>query len=167
MSLIHWKIILTSRERGMRIHSCRKDLKPRKTCIDRFVELQEKAYTMNDLIGKSGVEASYEEALERLLRKTYLRDRYQRQLLARAAGVSGIAPGKKITLTISAELQDFAEKLLSSIEGSRPEDGNWTRPGCGAEPSWRWFRRRERVVALASYPRFDPNDFIPTRDLDA
>ncbi len=131
----------------------------------RFVELQEKAYTMNDLIGKSGVEAQYEEALRGYYGKHIYEIDTKGNCLQELPGSRPSLPGKKITLTISAELQDYAEKLLSSIEGSRQGgelDETWMRGGAAVA----MIPKTGEVVAMASYPRFDPNDFIPVRDLD-
>ncbi|HUD00846.1 MAG TPA: penicillin-binding transpeptidase domain-containing protein, partial [Rhabdochlamydiaceae bacterium] len=131
----------------------------------RFVELQEKAYTMNDLIGKSGVEASYEEALRGYYGKHIYEIDIKGNCLHELPGSRPSLPGKKITLTLSAELQDFAEKLLSAIEGSRQEgdlDEAWMRGGAVVA----MLPKTGEIVALASYPRFDPNDFIPVRDPD-
>lgn len=132
---------------------------------DRFVELQEKAYTMNDLIGKSGVEAYYEEALRGYFGKHIYEIDTKGNCLQEMPGSRPSLPGKKITLTISSELQDYAEKLLSSIEGSRQGgdlDETWMRGGAVVA----MIPQTGEVVAMASYPRFDPNDFIPVRDLD-
>jgi cell division protein FtsI/penicillin-binding protein 2 len=131
----------------------------------RFALLQERAYTMNDLIGKFGVEASYEEALRGYYGKHIYEIDTKGNCLQELPGSRASLPGKKITLTISAELQDFAEKLLGSIEGSRQEgelDENWMRGGAVVA----MLPKTGEVVALASYPRFNPNDFIPARDPD-
>lgn len=131
----------------------------------RFVELQEKAYTMNDLIGKLGVEASYEEALRGYYGKHIYEIDVKGNCLQELPGSRPPLPGKKLTLTMSVELQDFAEKLLAAMEGSRPDgqlDESWMRGGSVVA----MLPKTGEVVALASYPRFDPNDFIPTRDSD-
>jgi len=132
---------------------------------DRFVELQEKAYTMNDLIGKSGVEAYYEEALRGYVGKHIYEIDTKGNCLQEMPGSRPSLPGKKITLTLSSELQDYAEKLLGSIEGSRQGgdlDETWMRGGAVVA----MIPQTGEVVAMASYPRFDPNDFIPVRDPD-
>ena len=135
---------------------------------DRFALLQEKAYTMNDLIGKSGVEAFYEEDLRGYYGKHIYEIDTKGSCLQELPGSRKSLPGKKITLTISAELQDFSEKLLAAIEGSRLDnegdkiDELWMRGGAVVA----MLPKTGEIVALASYPRFDPNDFIPTRDPD-
>ena len=120
---------------------------------------------MNDLIGKSGVEGSYEEALRGYYGKHIYEIDTKGNCLQELPGSRASLPGKKITLTISAQLQDYAEKLLGSIEGSREDgalDETWMRGGAVVA----MIPKTGEIVALASYPRFDPNDFIPARDPD-
>jgi cell division protein FtsI/penicillin-binding protein 2 len=132
---------------------------------ERYVDLQEKAYTMNDLIGKSGVEASYEEELRGYFGKHIYEIDTKGNCLQELTGSRPSLPGKKITLTISADLQEFSEQLLASIEGPKEEgqlDESLMRGGAVVAI----IPQTGEVVALASYPRFDPNDFIPARDPD-
>ncbi len=124
----------------------------------RFTELQEKAYTMNDLIGKSGIEAFYEEALRGVCGKHLFEIDIKGNCLQELPGSRSAKAGDKLTLTISSELQDFAEKLLAASEGPEAE----MRGGAVVA----MIPKTGEIVALASYPRFDPNDFIPTRDPD-
>ncbi len=155
---------LTARERNENLF-LPEGFKSPEEVYDRFVELQEKAYTMNDLIGKSGVEAYYEEALRGYYGKHIYEIDTKGTCLHELPGSRPSLPGKKITLTISSELQDYAEKLLGSIEGSRQDgdlDETWMRGGAVVA----MIPQTGEVVAMASYPRFDPNDFIPVRDLD-
>jgi cell division protein FtsI/penicillin-binding protein 2 len=136
--------------------------------LARFFELQEKAYGINDLIGKSGIESSYEEELRGYMGKHIYEIDRKGDFLKELSGSYPAAAGKKMTLTLSAELQMFAEQLLASNEGSRldkPDGGinqRWMR-GSGAVAI---IPQTGEIVALASYPRFDPNDFIPSRDPD-
>jgi cell division protein FtsI/penicillin-binding protein 2 len=137
----------------------------------RLQELKEKAYTLNDSVGKSGIEAQYEEELRGFFgKKTFEVDqkgRFVRELPGGAAAV----PGQQVALTISAELQQFAEELLAVSEkdqegrslGVDPTDKKrkalkqpWIKGGAIAalDPT------TGEVLALASFPRFDPNDFI-------
>lgn len=132
----------------------------------RFLELQEKSYKANDLIGKSGVEAVYEEALRGYYGKHLYEVDVKGNCLQKLEGSRNALPGKKLTLTLSAELQDFAEKLLASSEGSCLQDPHlklnekWIRGGSIVA----MIPQTGEIVALASYPRFDPNDFIPSQD---
>ncbi|MGR3973730.1 MAG: penicillin-binding transpeptidase domain-containing protein [Candidatus Rhabdochlamydia sp.] len=132
----------------------------------RYALIKEKAYTFNDLMGKSGVEAFYDEALRGSAGKhIYSIDRHG-NVLQELPGSYPPSPGKKITLTLSAQLQDYAEKLLAANEGPHLDP---------ATPfvSHRWMKgsalvalepKTGEVIALASYPRFDPNDFISSKN---
>ena len=131
----------------------------------RLHELQEKAYTINDLIGKAGLEALYEEELRGSHgKKTYevdVKGNFLRELPGSRPSVSG----RRLVLSISAELQAYAEALLAANEGLEPHehpklDEHWIKGGAVVA----MIPKTGEVVALASYPRFDPNDFIPTRD---
>lgn len=128
----------------------------------RFLELQEKAYGMNDLVGKSGIECFLEEDLRGYWGKKIYEVDIKGNCLQELPGSRMPLPGKKVTLTISSELQEFAEQLLASAEGPRLEnttiDENWMRGGSIVA----MIPKTGEVVAMASYPRFDPNDFITT-----
>ncbi|MBX7066443.1 MAG: hypothetical protein K1X28_04375 [Parachlamydiales bacterium] len=141
-------------------------------CADlkRLQELKEKAYSINDLVGKTGIEAQFESDLRGFFgKKTFEVDqkgRFVRELVGKEA-----VPGKEIVLSISAELQQFAEQLLAQNEKSRegrsfgfdPADKSrkmqkqpWIKGGAivALDP------KTGEVLAMASHPRFDPNDFI-------
>lgn len=130
----------------------------------RLHELQEKAYNINDLVGKAGLEAQYEEELRGYHgKKTYevdVKGNFLRELPGSRKAVSG----RRLISTISAELQEYAESLLAAYEGPRETefslDERWMKGGAVVA----MIPKTGEVVALASYPRFDPNDFIPTRD---
>lgn len=145
-------------------------------CADfcRLQELKEKAYSINDLVGKTGVEAQFESDLRGFFGKKIFevdqKGRFVRELSSKEA-----VPGKELTLSISAELQQFAEALLAQSEKTRegrsfgidPVDKTrkmqkqpWIKGGAivALDP------KTGEVLALASYPRFDPNDFIFTPD---
>lgn len=138
--------------------------------IDRLSELKEKAYKINDLIGKTGIESEYEEELRGFFgKKTFEVDqkgRFIRELSHKKA-----IPGKEIVLSISSELQAFGEQLLAQDERTRdgrsrgydPADKRrkiqkqpWIKGGAivALDPT------TGEVLAMASHPRFDPNDFI-------
>jgi cell division protein FtsI/penicillin-binding protein 2 len=129
----------------------------------RYKQLKEKAYTISDLIGKTGVEGYYEEDLRGVFGKQVYEVDRKGQIVQKLPQSSLAQSGKKLTLTISAELQDLAEKLLSSIEGSQSSatqlSERWMRGGAAIA----MIPKTGEVVAMASYPRFDPSDFIPSR----
>lgn len=137
----------------------------------RLAELKEKAYAINDLVGKTGIEAQFEEELRGFFGKKFFEVDQKGLCVREISGREAIA-GKQIVLSISSELQQFAESLLSQDEKTRdgrslgldPADHTrkvqkqpWIKGGAivALDP------KSGEILALASHPRFDPNDFIP------
>ncbi len=129
---------------------------------ERLQVLQEKAYTINDLIGKTGIEAMYDAELRGYIgEKTYEIDTKGNLLRSLLTGREA-TPGQRIILTISQELQQFAENLLTIHEKERDTTEEitlqhpWIKGGAivAIEPN------TGELLAFASYPRFDPNDFV-------
>lgn len=137
-----------------------------------YEELKEKAYKINDLVGKSGVEAHFNSELRGFRgQRTYISDakgNYLRELpLSREA-----FPGKRIQLTISYELQKLAEELLVKSEGlrngsSKGIDVNtkvysrFKQPFIKGGAIVAMDPKNGNILALASYPRLDSNLLIP------
>jgi cell division protein FtsI/penicillin-binding protein 2 len=128
----------------------------------RLVELQEKAYQQNSEAGVLGVEASFDADLRGFAgKKVYFSDAKGNFLRALDGSHPSIA-GKRLFLSLSIELQEYAEKLLAQNEKereSRVEDGvkvPWMKGGAivAIDPN------TGQVIALASYPRYDLNDFM-------
>ena len=136
---------------------------------NRLESLIDFAYSLNDSVGKTGIEGRYEEKLRGFQgKKIYFSDargHYLREL----EGAKEAQSGQRILLTISSELQEYAEKLLIQNESMREirvesrnqnerEKGPWIKGGAivAFDP------RQGDILALASYPRYDPNDFIPS-----
>jgi len=136
----------------------------------RLKELIERAYTVNDHVGKMGVEGKFEEKLRGFQgRKSYYSDA-RGNFLRELPGSRDPLSGERLLLTISAELQEFAEDILIQNEQireahlSKGESGQqtlaslqpWIKGGAiiAMDPN------NGEILAMASYPRFDPNDFI-------
>ncbi len=135
---------------------------------ERLKTLQEKAYTINDLVGKMGVEGAFDADLRgyagKKINEVDIKGNSIRELPGGRKGVSG----QRLLLSISSELQEYAEELLidnERIRESRHANGD-------ADLSAPWIKggaivalnpKTGEVIALASYPRMDPNDFIPSR----
>jgi cell division protein FtsI/penicillin-binding protein 2 len=124
---------------------------------ERLKELKEKAYTINDIVGKAGIEAAFEEQLRGFYtKKLYEVDRLG-TVLRELPGTRKAISGQRVILSISSELQEFAESLLASNEehGTLPQTP-WIKGGAivAMHP------KTGEILALASSPRFDPNDFI-------
>ncbi|MFC2157190.1 penicillin-binding protein 2 [Acidobacteriota bacterium] len=98
---------------------------------------------LGDLVGKTGIEWVYDSQMEgtegRLLEIVDSTGRIEGELARQKP-----SPGENITLTLDSELQLKAEELLEGREGAivvmNVESGE--------------------ILALASYPSFDPNKFI-------
>lgn len=109
---------------------------------DELKERQKEGYRMGDVIGKMGAEAG----LEGKLRGEWggiLLERDGSGKVIRKLGIKEAKAGNDVTLTIDLELQKVAEKALGERKGAvvalDPRDGS--------------------VLAMASYPAFDPNIF--------
>ncbi len=126
---------------------------------DRLAELQEKAYTINDYVGKMGIEGTFDSKLRGFYGKKVYEVDVKGNFLRELPGSKKAMSGQRIVLSLSSELQEYAEALLAEHEACRG-DAAWIKGGAivAIVPD------TGEVVALASYPRFDPNDFIPVRD---
>jgi penicillin-binding protein 2 len=114
-----------------------------------YVELSDKGYNIESVIGKSGVEKVYDLELKG-------RDGYIRRIVDATNQVTAEVidpgaeplPGSNVILTIDSELQQLAEQAMGENMGalivSKPHTGE--------------------ILALVSYPRFDPNIFVSVRD---
>ena len=129
---------------------------------ERFFELNEKAYTMNDFIGKTGIEAAFDEQLRGFYGKKYYEVDVKGNILRELPGGRSVVPGQRVLLSISSELQAFAESLLAEYEmpaGAR-ENTPWIKGGAIVA----MLPKTGEVVALASSPRINPNDFIESNE---
>jgi penicillin-binding protein 2 len=107
-------------------------------------------YRLPDYKGLFGVEASLDEELRgRAGAKSVLVNnlgyRQSESIL------SPIEPGKHVTLTLDTEIQKIAEHWLNNAVAARPTRGAAVVLDV----------RTGEIVALASAPVFDPNDWIP------
>ena len=104
-------------------------------------------YRNADVIGKSGVEKSYENLLRgQKGYKNIVIDRFGRDVGRLNNGSEDIAPvaGKNLTLTIDIELQTYAEQLMANKRGAL----------VAIEPS------TGEILALVSTPSYDPNMLV-------
>ena len=124
--------------------------------------VEDKPYTLNDDIGKTGVEKTYEQ---------YLRGTpgvRQIEVDAQGDAVRVISetlprPGSDVELTIDIDVQALAQRRLEQgLEAARarpPRNGNPANRGTrGAvvveDPN------NGQVIAMASYPNYDPTPFV-------
>ena len=118
-------------------------------------------YRLGDLIGKMGLEKTYE---------TYLRGTDGFRILQvdsvgqhlQVLEEIGFAPGQNLRLTLDLELQLEAEKALSEHLVWLRENTEYTSARSGVvlamDP------RSGAILAMVSYPRFDPNIFVGVTD---
>jgi len=137
----------------------------------RLEELQKLSYNATDFIGKASIEKIYDEKLKGFHEKrTFLVD-IKGNFLKEIDKNKKPKSGSKINLTILKPLQELAENLLLEDEKARENSSKrynpklkenellkepWIKGGCiiAMDPN------NAEILALASIPRFDPNDFI-------
>ncbi len=119
-----------------------------------YVGYADKGYSMNDLVGKDGVEKAFEEYLRgtdgRRLITTDEDGKLNGELYTREP-----QPGGTVALTLDIDLQADVERALAqTITGMIDEDSN-ERGGAAAVVSV----GSGEVLALASYPTYDLSTF--------
>lgn len=138
----------------------------------RLKDLHELAYSINDSIGKFGIEGRFESVLRGFHgKKSYYSDA-RGNFLRELPGSREPLSGKRLLLSISSELQEFAEQLLIQNEKIRQprltrvvdsvkhtimaQKQPWIKGGAIVvmDPN------NGEILTLASFPRIDPNDFI-------
>ncbi len=139
----------------------------------RIRELNELAYTSGETVGKMGIEAKFEESLRGYQgKKTTLYDN-KGHLIKDYPGSREPKAGKRLLLSISKDLQEEAEKLLVISEESRE-----TKVKIDDKPTVKADKapfikggaiiaidpNTAEILAMASYPRFDPNHYISGDD---
>lgn len=101
-------------------------------------------YKMGDLIGKQGVEQTYEEVLRGVKGIKFIqKDRFNRDIGPFKEGVYDTLPqsGRDITITIDAKLQEYGELLMKNKRGGIVA----IEPATG------------EILAMISAPTYDPN----------
>ena len=101
-------------------------------------------YKMGDLIGKQGVELSYEKELRGVKGVKFIqKDRFNRDIGPYKEGVFDTIPqqGKDIYITIDAKLQEYGELLMQNKRGGI----------VAIEPS------SGEILSLVSAPTYNPN----------
>ncbi len=121
---------------------------------DEYAELRGKGYTQNDVIGKEGLEEQYDRWLRGTPGGEQIEVNAQGQLVRRLGPVEP-TPGDSLILSIDWNVQKLAETALrDQLAATSLLRGH---PLAGAvvaiDP------RDGGILALASYPNFDPNDF--------
>lgn len=139
------------------------------TLKKRLAVVERKLYSLNDNVGRTGVEASFESALRGLHGKRSYEVNGRGDFLKELPNSKEAIPGKRVSLTISLELQKVCEELLVQSESDRSmwlmAQKNRILEGA-MNPYIRGGSivalnpQNGEVLALASIPRYDGNDFI-------
>ncbi len=121
---------------------------------EEYATLKGKGYTANDVIGKEGLEQKYDAYLRGTPGGEQIEVNAQGQLVRRLGPVEPI-PGNSLVLSVDWRIQELAETALrEQVAATAKLRGH---PVAGAvvalDP------RNGGIIALASYPNFDPNDF--------
>ena len=133
----------------------------------RYQELKDRSYTINSRVGKSGIEGRFDDQLRGISGRTKREVDNKGTTLRTLPESYPATPGRRFLLTISAELQEFAEELLMQSELTRINRFSKAGKGHGlVSPPWikggsivAMKPSTGEVVAMASYPRFSPEDF--------
>ncbi len=140
----------------------------------RLKTLKERAYSINDTVGKAGIEATFEETLRGFAGKRCYRADAAGEPLKDLPGSHPPVPGQRVLLSISSDLQEFAETLLIQNEAIRRPRVTGLPAGSTIKEPWikggaivAMEPTTGEILALASYPRINPNDFIRSGDKEA
>jgi penicillin-binding protein 2 len=121
---------------------------------DEYARLKSRGYTPNDVIGKDGLEAQYDSYLRGTPGGERIEVDAQGQLVRRLGPTTPV-PGNSLVLTIDWRLQTIVERALA--RELRARAALMHRPLAGAvvviDP------HDGGILALASNPNFNPNDF--------
>jgi penicillin-binding protein 2 len=128
---------------------------------NQYADLQKQGYGQNDIVGKSGLEAVYEQ---------YLRGQRGKQKLIvnadgetiQALGTIAPTPGDDLQLSLDARVQRLAEKALAEgmarARSYHDATGNSLRANAGSVVVLD--ANTGGVVAMASNPGFDPSWYV-------
>lgn len=122
-----------------------------------------RGYSAGDLVGTTGIEESYEEVLNGQPEKVLRIISPTGVVLRELAGRQGTDP-QSVTLTIDLELQRAAAQALASAFNYA--ETNWAAPGISPGGGVVVIDiHTGGILAMASYPFFDPNIFNPESDV--
>lgn len=112
--------------------------------VNRTIIKKQPYYKLGDLIGKQGVEKTYEQTLRGVKGIKFIqKDRFNKNIGPYKEGLYDTLPmpGKDITLTIDAKLQAYGEILMTNKRGGIVA----IEPGSG------------EILAMVSGPSYNPN----------
>ena len=105
--------------------------------------LYNQGYTRNSVVGKTGIERQYDQLLQGTSGLESRTVDVRGRILSDTPDITPPQPGKNLVLTIDSRIQTLAEKTLGNRVGAVVV----LKPATG------------EILALVSYPYFDPNIF--------
>jgi penicillin-binding protein 2 len=127
-----------------------------------LTKLRDKGYRLGDEIGRTGIERTYEQYLRGQPGVDKL-EVNSSGIVLRSLGAQEAVPGKDVMLSIDSKVQAVAEDaLLSGIKRARgrtfSETGEAFKAPAGGVIALD--AQTGEVVAMASYPTYDPRKFV-------
>ena len=123
---------------------------------EQYQEMKSEGYRFTDIIGQSGLESAWEKYLrgqDGIL--SVETDRFGNRV--RVIGQTDPIPGHNLQLTLDGRLQEIAERAIATVVEDLLKKGN-EQAGKGAivaiDP------RTGGILAMVSYPSFNPNTFF-------
>ncbi len=117
--------------------------------------LEGKNYSGTDKIGRTGVEAAFEDYLHGTNGKRIVSTNSNGKVTGEYYSVEPV-PGNTVELTIDLDLQQVVEEALAkTVNAMNEADGNETRGAAAAVLT----THGSEVLALASYPTYDPANY--------
>lgn len=129
--------------------------------------LKEKAYSVTSFVGKSGLEYAHDDTLRGSIGYVHYEVDTSGRKVKELPTKKKPRSGSRIVLNLSYELQAYAESLLATHEAVRNKEFSTYGKTHGAIPN-PWIKGGSivalipgtgEIVAMASYPRFDPTPF--------
>lgn len=120
---------------------------------------KEQGYTQNDIIGKSGIEATFEEFLRGENGKSRL-EMDSKGRITESEEVTDSKMGDSIVLTIDLDLQKKAEEVLEKYI-NKIQNGGFSETFKDAKAGALVVLdvKTSEVLAMASYPTYNPSEF--------
>jgi penicillin-binding protein 2 len=119
---------------------------------DEYKELKSQGYTPNDVIGKDGLEATYDQYLRGIPGGEQIEVDSQGQV-SKHLSKRPYVQGNSLELSVDWRLQEIAERALANGLKSWAPHRRLAGAVVIEDPS------TGGILAMASFPNFDPNDF--------
>ncbi|MFA6669842.1 MAG: penicillin-binding transpeptidase domain-containing protein, partial [Bacillota bacterium] len=121
--------------------------------------LEDKGYTQNDIIGKSGLERVLEEELKGISGARQVEVNSVGRLIS-TLGERQSIPGNNVFLTLDSRLQQTAQRALrETMEKIQAGEMGTKYPNAKSGAAVAIDVNTGEVLAMASYPSYDPNLF--------